>query len=49
MIENPAFSHTFPSHHPTYRFDNVFVPEKNRIGGKDLAWTTAAAGLGTKG
>ena len=34
MIENPAFSHTFPSHHPTYRFDNVFVPERNRIGGK---------------
>lgn len=33
MVENPAFSHTFPSHHPTYRFDNVFVPEKNRIGG----------------
>jgi alkylation response protein AidB-like acyl-CoA dehydrogenase len=32
MIENPAFSHTFPSHHPTYKFDNVFVPEKNRIG-----------------
>ena len=32
MIENPAFSHTFPSHHPTYKFDNVFVPEINRIG-----------------
>ena len=32
MIENPAFSHTFPSHHPTYKFDHVFVPEKNRIG-----------------
>ena len=33
MIENPLFSHTFPSHHPTYRFDNVFVSEKDRIGG----------------
>lgn len=33
MVENPAFSHTFPSHHPTYRFNNVFVEEKNRIGG----------------
>lgn len=33
MIENPAFSHTFPSHHPTYKFDNVFVAEKDRIGG----------------
>ena len=32
MVENPAFSHTFPSHHPTYQFDNVFVPETNRIG-----------------
>ena len=34
MIDNPAFSHTFPSHHPTYKFDNVFVPNKNRIGGE---------------
>lgn len=33
MIENPLFSHTFPSHHPTYRFENVKVPENNRIGG----------------
>ena len=33
MTENPVFSHTFPSHHPTYKFDNVFVPEKDRIGG----------------
>ena len=34
MVDNPAFSHTFPSHHPTYKFDNVFVPQKNRIGGE---------------
>jgi alkylation response protein AidB-like acyl-CoA dehydrogenase len=34
MIENPVFSHTFPSHHPTYSFDNVFVAEKDRIGGE---------------
>ena len=34
MIDNPAFSHTFPSHRPTYKFDNVFVPNKNRIGGE---------------
>lgn len=33
MVENPVFSHTFPSHHPTYRFTNVSVPERNRIGG----------------
>ena len=32
MIENPLFSHTFPSHHPTYQFERVFVPEVNRIG-----------------
>ncbi len=33
IAENPLFSHTFPSHHPTYRFTNVLVPDKNRIGG----------------
>ena len=33
IIENPRFSHTFPSHHPTYRFTNVVVPAENRIGG----------------
>lgn len=32
VIENPTFSHTFPSHHPTYKFDNVFVPAKDRVG-----------------
>ena len=25
MVENPVFSHTFPSHHPTYKFDDVMV------------------------
>tara|TARA_B100000768_G_scaffold181969_1_gene207837 strand:- start:5899 stop:7059 length:1161 start_codon:yes stop_codon:yes gene_type:complete len=34
MVENPVFSHTFPSHHPTYKFDNVFIPENDRIGGE---------------
>jgi alkylation response protein AidB-like acyl-CoA dehydrogenase len=34
MIENPAFSHTFPSHHPTYKFDDVLVSDENRIGGE---------------
>ena len=33
MIENPLFSHTFPSHHPTYQFKNVFVADKDVIGG----------------
>ena len=34
MVENPLFSHTFPSHHPTYKFDDVMVLDKNRIGGE---------------
>jgi alkylation response protein AidB-like acyl-CoA dehydrogenase len=34
VVENPLFSHTFPSHHPTYRFTDVAVPARNRIGGK---------------
>ena len=33
IVENPLFSHTFPSHHPTYRFSDVQVPASNRIGG----------------
>jgi acyl-CoA dehydrogenase len=33
IVENPLFSHTFPSHHPTYRFTDVQVPARNRIGG----------------
>ena len=32
MLRSPAFSHTFASHHPTYRFDEVFVPERERVG-----------------
>jgi alkylation response protein AidB-like acyl-CoA dehydrogenase len=34
IVENPLFSHTFPSHHPTYRFTDVAVAARNRIGGK---------------
>ncbi|MGI9284876.1 MAG: acyl-CoA dehydrogenase family protein [Pseudomonadales bacterium] len=32
MKDNPLFSHTFPAHHPTYEFKDVFIPEANRIG-----------------
>jgi alkylation response protein AidB-like acyl-CoA dehydrogenase len=32
LVRTPLFSHTFASHHPTYRFNDVFVPEYNRIG-----------------
>jgi len=35
ITENPAFSHTFASHHPTYQFTDVFVADKNRIGDED--------------
>jgi acyl-CoA dehydrogenase len=32
MTDNPAFGHTFSSHHPTYRFESVCVPAGQRIG-----------------
>jgi acyl-CoA dehydrogenase len=32
MTANPLFGHTFASHHPTYRFNQVRVPAANRIG-----------------
>jgi len=35
ITENPLFSHTFPSHHPTYLFTDVFVPAANMIGDGD--------------
>lgn len=41
MIANPLFSHTYASHHPTYRFTDVLVPAGNRIGrpGDGMAYT----------
>ncbi len=35
VADNPLFSHTFASHHPTYRFTDVFVPGENRVGEAD--------------
>lgn len=32
VIANPLFSHTYAAHHPTYRFNNVFLATENRIG-----------------
>jgi len=32
MLSNPLFSHTYASHHPTYRFAAVRVPAANLIG-----------------
>jgi alkylation response protein AidB-like acyl-CoA dehydrogenase len=34
LVRTPLFSHTFASHHPVYRFHDVFVPAENRIGGE---------------
>lgn len=31
-LNSPLFSHTFDHHHPTLRFNDVFVPAENRIG-----------------
>ena len=28
-VRTPLFSHTFDSHHPIYKFNDVFIPEKN--------------------
>lgn len=41
IIDNPLFGHNFASHHPTYRFNEVKVPEANRIGaeGDGMAYT----------
>ena len=32
VLRSPPFSHTFSAHHPTYRFQDVVVPEANRLG-----------------
>jgi alkylation response protein AidB-like acyl-CoA dehydrogenase len=32
VLRSPAFSHTFSAHHPVYRFQDVAVPEANRLG-----------------
>ena len=32
VIANPAFSHTYAAHHPTYRFADVRVPAGKRVG-----------------
>ena len=43
-VRTPLFSHTFDSHHPIYKFHDVFIPEKNLIGNEgdgmsfSLAW-----------
>ncbi len=41
VVATPLFSHTYASHHPTYRFTNVRVPVANRVGnaGDGMSYT----------
>jgi acyl-CoA dehydrogenase len=32
LVRTPPFSHTFSDHHPIYRFNDVLVPERQRLG-----------------
>jgi acyl-CoA dehydrogenase len=32
LVRTPPFSHTFSDHHPIYRFNEVIVPERQRLG-----------------
>jgi alkylation response protein AidB-like acyl-CoA dehydrogenase len=32
LVRTPPFSHTFSDHHPIYRFNDVFVPDAQRLG-----------------
>ena len=32
LVRTPPFSHTFSDHHPIYRFNDVIVPERQRLG-----------------
>ena len=40
-VSSPLFGHTFDHHHPTLRFNDVFVPSENRLGeeGAGMAYT----------
>lgn len=41
LVRTPAFSHTYASHHPIYRFNDVRVPAENLVGqpGDGMAYT----------
>ncbi len=41
LVRTPLFSHTYAAHHPVYCFNDVLVPEANRIGpeGDGMAYT----------
>ncbi|HEV7715321.1 MAG TPA: acyl-CoA dehydrogenase family protein [Steroidobacteraceae bacterium] len=34
LVRTPPFSHTFSDHHPVYRFNDVVVAERQRLGGE---------------
>ena len=42
-VRTPLFSHTFDSHHPIYKFNDVFIPEKNLIGSENAGMSYALA------
>jgi alkylation response protein AidB-like acyl-CoA dehydrogenase len=41
LVRTPVFSHTYADHHPIYRFNDVVVPARNRIGaeGDGMTWS----------
>lgn len=43
LVRTPAYAHTYESHHPIYRFNDVSVPAENRIGleGEGMDFTYA--------
>ena len=36
LVDTPQFSHTYAHHHSIYRFNNVLISEKNRIGDEGI-------------
>ena len=41
ITANPKFTHTYAAHHPTYRFTNVRIPARQRVGnpGDGMSYT----------
>ena len=44
-VRTPLFSHTFDSHHPIYKFHDVFIPEENLIGSENDGMSYSLAGF----
>ena len=45
MVASPLFAHTYAHHHPTYRFTDVRVPEKLRLGAEGQGWEIVCSAL----